>query len=130
MGTLIGPPMILSAWAVLALPAAILLAASFAAIALCITSFVKKIQDFDIVMGLVVMPMFLFSSTFFPITAFPAAYQWAVQIVPLYHGVEMLRALTTGAVTPWILVHIVYLAVVGTAAFTVAMRRLERALIK
>jgi lipooligosaccharide transport system permease protein len=51
-------------------------------------------------------------------------------VLPLYHAVQMLRQLTTGAVDPTILVHAGYLVALGTTAFMVAMRRLERALIK
>ncbi len=130
MGEMIGPRMILSPWAILALPGSVLVSATFAAIALCITSFVRKIEDFDVVMGLLVMPMFLFSGTFFPTTQLPAFAQWVVQLVPLYHGVEVLRQLTTGAVGPNIFIHIAYLALVGCIAFVIAMRRLERVLIK
>jgi lipooligosaccharide transport system permease protein len=130
MGIVLGMQFILSPWAVLALPGAILVSATFAAIALAITSFVRKIQDFDIVMGLIVMPMFLFAGTFFPVENFPTPIQWVIQLVPLYHGVEMLRQLTTGTVDLTIWVHVAYLVVVGVVAFGVAMRRLERALIK
>ena len=130
MGIVTGSPMILSRWAVLALPAAMLCCAAFSAMAICMSSFVKKVQDFDAVMGLIVMPMFLFSGTFFPVTEFPTAFQWAVQIVPLYHAVSLLRQLTTGAVHASIFLHIAYLIFLGTFAFIVAMRRLERALIK
>jgi lipooligosaccharide transport system permease protein len=130
MGLVPGMDFILSPLAILALPAAVLVSATFAAIALAITSFVRKIQDFDIVMGLIVMPMFLFSGTFFPITRFPEPIQWIIQVVPLYHGVEMLRQLTTGRVDPTIVFHVVYLVVVGAVALAIALRRLERALIK
>jgi lipooligosaccharide transport system permease protein len=131
MGVLLdGLVFILSPWAILALPGAILVSATFAAIALAITSFVRKIQDFDIVMGLIVMPMFLFAGTFFPVENFPTFVQWLIQLVPLYHGVEMLRQLTTGNVDLTIWVHVAYLVAVGVAAFAIAMRRLERALIK
>ena len=77
IGQTIGPPMILSWWAILALPGSVLVSAAFAAIALCITSFVRKIEDFDVVMGLLVMPMFLFSGTFFPTTQLPDLAQLA-----------------------------------------------------
>ena len=130
LGTALDQPMLLSRWAVFALPGAVLASASFAAIALCITSVARKIQDFDVVVGLFVLPMFLFSGTFFPISQFPESVQWAVQVLPLYHAVEMLRQLTTGAVDIRILGHVVYLVVVGAAAFAVATRRLERVLIK
>jgi lipooligosaccharide transport system permease protein len=130
MGMVTGSPMILSRWAVLALPAAMLCCAAFSSMAICMSSFVRKIQDFDAVMGLIIMPMFLFSGIFFPVTEFPKAFQWAVQIVPLYHAVTMLRQLTTGEVHATIFLHLAYLILLGGFSFVVAMRRLERALIK
>ena len=42
MGRVLGQPLLLSPWAVLALPAAVLVSASFSAMALCITSFVRR----------------------------------------------------------------------------------------
>ena len=81
-------------------------------------------------MGLLVMPTFLFSGIFFPVTQLPAAVQWSLTAVPLYPAVAMLRQLTTGSVDAAILVHLIYLVVAGAIAFVVAMRRLERALIK
>ena len=130
MGQTIGPRMLPSAWAILALPGSVLVSATFAAIALCITSFVRRVEDFDIVMGLLVMPMFLFSGTFFPVTQLPGFAQWLVQAVPLYHGVELLRQLTTGRVVPGVVVHVAYLLSIGSVAFVIAMKRLERELIK
>jgi lipooligosaccharide transport system permease protein len=130
LGEATGRPMLLSRWALLALPAAVFVAASFSAMALCVTSFVRKIQDFDVVMGLLVMPMFLFSGIFVPIAQFPEPVQWIMRLTPLYHGVSILRQLTTGAVGPDMLVHAGYLLLVGSVAFATAMRRLERALIK
>ena len=129
-GEAMGPRMILSPWAILALPGAVLVSAAFSAMALCATTFVRKIQDFDVVMGLLVMPMFLFSGIFVPITQFPEPVRWVMRMLPLYHGATMLRQLTTGTVRPNILVNIAYLLLGGSIAFTVAMRRLERALVK
>jgi lipooligosaccharide transport system permease protein len=80
--------------------------------------------------GLVIMPMFLFGSTFFPISKFPAAVQAVIVVLPLYHATAMLRQLTTGAVSASIVVHIAYMVLIGVAAFIIAMRRLERALIR
>ncbi|HKT81057.1 MAG TPA: ABC transporter permease [Vicinamibacterales bacterium] len=125
-----GSPLLLSWWALLAWPAAVLAASAFSASAVCITSIAKKIQDFDIVIGLVVMPMFLFAGTFFPVESMPLAARWVVYALPLYHAVAMLRQLTIGAVEPTIVLHVAYLVALGTAAFLIAMYRLERALIK
>lgn len=129
-GLLSGKPMILSPWAVLAIPAALLASGAFTCLALCASTFVRKVQDFDIVMGLGVIPMFLFSGIFFPVSQLPAAVQWLVGLLPMYNAIEVVRALTTGRVDWGILVHVVYLIVVGALAFTTAMRRLERSLMR
>jgi lipooligosaccharide transport system permease protein len=125
-----GTPIILSGLGVLALPAAAFVAATFSAMTLCVATFVRKVQDFDIVMGLGIMPMFLFSGTFFPIERVPPALRWIVEVLPLYHGVAILRPLTTGAVDRRVFAHAAYLLIVGSVAFLVALRRLERTLVK
>jgi lipooligosaccharide transport system permease protein len=130
VGETLGPRLILSPWAVLAFPAAVLACAAFSSMAICVTSFVRKIQDFDMVMGLLILPMFLFSGIFAPIERFPRTLQWGIQALPLYHGVAMLRQLTTGAVEPSIAIHVLYLSLGGGAAFVLASHRLERALVK
>jgi len=56
--------------------------------------------------------------------------QLLVQLTPLYHGVDLLRSLTTGLIGPSILVDTVYLVVLGAAALAVAATRLERLLLK
>jgi lipooligosaccharide transport system permease protein len=130
IGESVGPRMLLSPLALLAWPAAVLVSAAFAAIALCLTSVARTVQDFDLVTGLFITPMFLFSATFVPVTAFPPPVQWLIQAFPLYHGVEVLRQLTTGSPRSDIIVHVAYLLVVGSIAFTVAIRRLNRAILK
>lgn len=130
LGESTGRPMLLSSTALLAWPAAVLVAASFSSMAICLTTFARTIQDFDMVMGLLVMPMFLFSGIFVPIERFPAVVQWVMRVTPLYHAVGLLRQLTTGAIDLAIAGHLTYLIVAGVVAFSVAMYRLERALIK
>ncbi len=130
LGLVRGDAILLSGWAVLAFPAAVLASASFSAIALCVTSVVTKVEQFDIVMGLGVMPMFLFSGIFFPVSQLPEWLMWVLHVVPLFHAVELLRALTTGAMSWMVAWHVVYLVVVGVVAFVVAMTRLERVLVK
>ena len=130
LGEKTGRPILLSKWSLLAWPAAVLTAASFSAMSLCLASIVRKVQDFDMVVGLLVMPMFLFSGIFVPIERFPAPVQWIMQSTPLYHAVSMLRQITTGTIDGTIVGHLAYLVVGGVAAFSVAMYRLERALVK
>jgi len=130
IGGITGRPVLLSPLAILAFPAAVLAATSFSALFVCITTFVRKIEDFDTVVGLVVMPMFLFSGTFFPIARVPLIPRLVIELLPLYHGTAMLRQLTTGAVDRTLALHVGYLVILGVTAFAVAMRRLDRALIK
>jgi lipooligosaccharide transport system permease protein len=77
-----------------------------------------------------VLPMFLFSGTFAPLSTYPDPVAWLAQAMPLYHGVALIRGLTTGAVGGVLLVHLLYLAVVGAGAFWFATRRLEVHLLK
>ncbi|MFN7982184.1 MAG: ABC transporter permease [Vicinamibacterales bacterium] len=130
LGHLRGEPILLARTALLALPAALFTAASFSSMALCLTTFVRNRTGMDMALGLIVMPMFLFSGIFFPVAQLPMPLQWFLQVVPLYHGVELLRALTTGMVTPVLAWHFGWLLTTGLVAITVAMARLERALIK
>jgi lipooligosaccharide transport system permease protein len=130
VGAATDTPMLLSGTGVFALPGAVLVAASFSALALCMSSFVRKIDDFDAAMGLFVMPMFLFSGTFFPVSRLPPAGRWIVEALPLHHGVSLLRQLTTGRIDATLAVHVTYLCVLAVVAFAVAAWRLERALIK
>jgi lipooligosaccharide transport system permease protein len=121
--------LVASPWAVLAVPAAMLLAFAFAAVGMAATTFMRSWQDFDMIQ-LVVLPLFLFSGTFYPISVYPEPLQLVVQLTPLYQGVDLIRALTTGAIDPGILVHVVYLAVMGLAGLAVVGRRLDRLLLK
>ena len=93
------------------------------------TTFMRSWQDFDLIQ-LVVLPLFLFSGTFYPITSYPPALQLFVQLTPLYQGVDLIRSLITGAVDPGILVHVVYLAVMGLIGLVIVSRRLDKLLLK
>jgi lipooligosaccharide transport system permease protein len=130
LGEATGRQMLLSRGALLAWPAAVLVAASLSAMSLCLMTFARKVQDFDMVMGLLVMPMFLFSGIFVPVAQFPEPVQWIMRGTPLYHGVSLLRQLTTGSVSITIAGHLAYLVAGGSVAFCVAMYRLERTLVK
>ena len=85
-------------WALLALPAALLIGFAFSAVCMALTTYMRSWQDFDKI-TLVQLPMFLFSATFFPITSFDGWVRWVVECTPLYRGVVLCRELTTGAVS-------------------------------
>ncbi len=116
-------------WAVLALPAAVLIGFTFAAAGVATTTFMRTWQDFEYV-NLVSLPMFLFSATFFPLSIYPDYLQPIVQLSPLYHGAALVRELTTGSVSMGSFVHVAVLAGLGLVAAAIAGRRLERLLLK
>nr|WP_225978438.1 ABC transporter permease [Gandjariella thermophila] len=124
-----GGGLISSPWGLLALPVALLEAFAFAAVGMAATSYMRSWQDFDLVQ-LALIPMFLFSTTFFPLSVFPRPLQLVVECFPLYHAVEMLRGLTTGWVTPAMLGHAAYFAVMAVAGSVVAAHRFGRLLLR
>jgi lipooligosaccharide transport system permease protein len=109
--------------AVLALPAALLIGFAVGAVGMALTSYMRTWQDFELV-TLATMPMFLFSATFFPLTAYPAWLQHVVQVTPLYRGVVLCRELTTGVVTVQSAISVFYLVAMGAAGLYVVSRRL------
>jgi lipooligosaccharide transport system permease protein len=121
--------LVVSPWIALAVPAALLIGFAFGGVAMAATSFMRSWQDFDLIQ-LVVLPLFLFSGTFFPVEAYPEALRLVVQLTPLYHGVELLRGLAVGAVDGGLLVHVAYLAAMGLAGLAVVSRRVGRLLLR
>ncbi|WP_430592301.1 ABC transporter permease [Humidisolicoccus flavus] len=114
------------AWtALLAVPAALLIAFGFASFGMAITSYMKTFQHLDFV-GFVMMPMFLLSATFFPITVYPEAVQWFIMAMPLWHGVDMIRMLTTGLIGPEILIHILYFMIMIVVGLVFTTKRLRK----
>jgi len=122
--------LILSPLGVLMIPAALLVAAAFAAAGLAGTSFLRTVNDFDVPMGLIVMPMFLFSGTFFPIEVLPSWLVSVIQLTPLYHGISLIRGLSTGIVGLEQLLSLLYLLAFFAICLWIAMRQIERRLIK
>jgi lipooligosaccharide transport system permease protein len=117
-----------SPWGLFALPAAVLIGFAFGAAGMAATSFMRSWQDFDMV-GMVTMPMFLFSATFYPLDVYPPSLQVIARFSPLYHGVELIRALTLGTFDPSLAGHLAFLVVMGGAGFLIAARRMERLLL-
>jgi lipooligosaccharide transport system permease protein len=118
-----------SPWMTLAIPAAILIGWAFAAVGMAATTFMRTWQDFDL-LQLVLLPLFLFSATFYPISVYPEPIRIFVQLTPLYHGVDLLRSLATGTVGLSSLVHVGYLLVMGLIGLAIVSRRLDKLLLK
>jgi lipooligosaccharide transport system permease protein len=123
-----GLGLISSPLGILAFPAAMVVGFGFAGAGMAATTFVRKWQDFDI-LQLAIMPMFLFSGTFYPISAYPPALQVFVECTPLYRGVHLIRALTTGTPDAWIAVDVAYLITMGLIGLAIVSKRLNRLLL-
>ena len=110
-------------WALLGVPAAVLIGFAFAGAGAAGTGFMRSWYDFDFV-NMALVPMFLFSGTFFPLDRYPTWLEWVVRCTPLYQGVALERALVLGAVDWSSLVHATYLIVLGAIGVRIASRRL------
>lgn len=116
-----------SAWSLLTVPTVMLIGFAFAGAGLAFTTFLRSFTDFDWI-NLTLMPLMLFSATFFPIARYPDAVAALVRLSPLYQGVSIQRALVLGELSPWLLVNAAYLAAMGWFGLRVAGRRLGRLL--
>ena len=116
-----------SAWAVLAVPAAALTGLAFGAPATAWSATRQRDESFSALQRFAVLPLFLFSGAFFPITQLPAVIRPVAYVLPLWHGVALCRALALGRAGFWASVgHVVVLTAyfsAGTVAAVVAFRR-------
>jgi lipooligosaccharide transport system permease protein len=81
--------------------------------------------QFALVMRLIVMPMFLFSGTFFPLDTLPLAVRWIGWISPIWHGTELGRVVSYGYAEPPLLtlVHVAVLAGLAVVGWILTRRR-------
>ena len=102
--------------AILALPCAVLTGLAFAAPIMAFTATQENDNSFSLLYRMVIVPLFLFSGTFFPIAQLPGFLQVIARLTPLYHGVALCRGLVLGHITIGeALVHVAYLAALLTA---------------
>ncbi|MBO0596412.1 ABC transporter permease [Nesterenkonia sp. E16_7] len=105
---------------------ALFVALGFASVGMAVTSFMTRFQQMDWMM-MVLMPMFLFSATLFPISVYPAGVQAFIQALPLWHAVELMRDIAFWDFSSLTLVHIGYylvMIVAGLALTTYRMKKL------
>ncbi len=85
-----------SLWAILALPAAVLTGLAFSAPMSAFSAKQENDNAFSLVYRMGVIPLFLFSGTFFPLSELPTWLQDVARATPLYHGVALCRGLVLG----------------------------------
>ncbi len=112
----------------LAWPVLVLLGLSFSGVFFAYSATIKNESSFAIIYRLLVIPMFLFSGAFFPISNLSAPLEWIARLTPLWHGVDLTRMLVLGDVRPGpALVHLVYLVVLSLVGWWLAVWRLDKA---
>lgn len=95
----------------------------FASFGVLISALAKSIDNFNYVTSAVITPLFLVSGTFFPIDGLPEGVQVVAQINPLYHCVQLVRALVLGGIGPEDLAHAAALLAFAAAMWSLAVWR-------
>ena len=116
-------------WVLLVLPACFVIGFGFAGAGIAAVTWMRGWQDFDLIQ-LFMLPMFLFSATFYPITVYPDVIEWIVRVLPLYHGIELVRSLSTGTPGAFQLVNVAYLLTMGMVGMFIASKRIDGLLLK
>lgn len=115
--------------AVLAVPVAVLTGLAFAAPVAAFAVTRESDVAFSTLQRLVIVPLFLFSGSFFPLRYLPGALQAVAEATPLYHGVALARAATLGHLDQLsTLGHLGYLAGLALAGYLAARRTYRRRL--
>jgi len=89
-----------SPWAAVALPAAVLTGLAFGVPIEAYAMTVTKDTSFAMLFRFGIIPLFLFSGTFFPVTQLPAVVRPVAYLTPLWHGVALCRSLSLGTAQP------------------------------
>jgi lipooligosaccharide transport system permease protein len=111
-------------WGILAIPAAVLIAFGLASIGMAITSYFSSYQQMNVIQ-IAMMPMFLFSGSFFPISVFPRWVQTIIEIFPLWQAIQMIRGLTLGVINIGLLGHILYFLILIASGLYFTTKRLD-----
>ena len=111
-------------WGVLAIPAAVLIAFGFASIGMAITSYFNSYQQVGLI-NISLLPIFLFSGSFYPLSVFPDWAQIIIKTLPLWHAIEMIRNLSLGIINISLLGHIAYFLVMIVVGLFFTTKRLN-----
>ena len=81
--------------AILAVPAAVIIAFGFASFGMAITSYFKTYQQMGLI-NIALLPMFLFSGSLYPISVYPQWLEHIIRVLPTWHGIELVRDIWFG----------------------------------
>ena len=121
---LAGLGLVTSWWALLAVPAAIIVAFGFASFGMAITSYMKSHHQMNL-FDIFLLPMFLFSGAFYPLTVFPGWAQAIIKALPLGQGIELVTKAMAGNFGVGLLVNVAYFVVMICIGLFFTTRRLN-----
>jgi lipooligosaccharide transport system permease protein len=130
LGVMAAFGVVYSPWAILALPAGVLTGMAFAAPISAYAATLDTDAPFTTLYRFAIIPLFLFSGTFFPVSQLPAWLQPIAYLTPLYHGVALCRDLTLGQVSLWPdLGHAAYLGLWAGVGYALGRRTFSARLV-
>ena len=116
--------------ALAAIPVVVLIGLAFGGLGLVINALASGYDFFSYYLTLVLTPMMMLSGVFFPVEQLPGVIQAVAMVLPLYHGVEIVRPLLSGTLPAYLLVHIAVLAGYAAAGFYLATVLTRRRLLR
>jgi lipooligosaccharide transport system permease protein len=126
----VSPLGLIHSWyGVLAIPAGVLIGFGFAALGMALTSYIKGFQQLNLI-NIVLMPLTLFSGSFFPLSSLPTWLATFIRWTPLSQGIEMMRMCTLGTINSSIFIHIAYFMVFIAGGLYFTTRRLNALFMK
>ena len=117
-------------WGILVVPVAVLIGTAFSMPMAALAARVEDDRTFVTIFRFLIVPMFLFSGTYFPISQLPLGFELIAYVTPIWHGVALCRMLTLWTVEAWAaLGHTVYLLAWTLVGFELARRSYRRRLL-
>jgi lipooligosaccharide transport system permease protein len=116
--------------ALAALPVIVLLGLAFAALGLAINALATGYDFFSYYMTVVLTPMLMLSGVFFPVEHLPSGVQVAANLLPLYHGVSIMRPLLAGEIAPGWFGHLAVIVAYAMVALYIAVVLTRRRLLR
>ena len=129
MGVVAPLGLIQSVWGLLAIPAAVLIAFGFASVGMAITSYLTSFQQLELI-NVFLLPMFLFSGSFYPLSVFPQWLQFVANLLPLTHAINLVRGLCLGNLSFSLLGHALYFVVMIICGLFFTTKRLNALFMK
>ena len=116
-------------WGLLTIPAGVIIGFGFASLGMAATSYIKGFQQLNLI-NIVLMPLTLFSGSFFPLSVLPDWLALIIRWTPLSQGIEMMRMCTLGTINSGIFMHVAYFAIFIAGGLYLTTRRLNALFMK